>query len=264
MFPRIYNGNGIYNGGAGDSSSFDIVVNGVTNTLVFPAFLTPVEYIDMSEYSGQKTFTIFNAEQIPVADNKNNLFIKIAIQTSYEKATNQEQKPINYLEPFVNSNNNEIRFNIRKLPNNDGYIDLMYGRATASITPVDLSKKLELSIDVINSLYKVKEIGGVTKTSVVSSTKPSVNIGRLMSFHSHEANTFFYGRIFYAYIMNGVTNELYSLVIPARSKDQNDNKPYMVECVSGTVGCNYGPDLTTSGVQFGSDIALDDIGDYIT
>lgn len=263
--PRIYNGAGIYNGG-GDSGTFDVDLGGgVSQTLVFPPYLQPVEYIDMSKYTGDKTFRILNAEQIPIAANASNLFVKFVIQTSYENSTDDPQKPINYLEPFNNGTNNEIRANVRKLTNGDGYIDLVYGWAAPYFTPVDLSKKLELIIDAKNNSFKVKEIGGTTKTSINSSTKPAVNIGRLITFQSHSVNAFFYGRIFYSYIKNSDTNEIYSLAIPARAKDPNDTKPYIVECVSGSVGCNYSTDLTNNGVEFGPDIDLSsEIPNWIT
>ena len=49
--PRIYNGDGLYNGG-GASSSVDVDINGVVTTLVVPPYLVPVEYIDSSEFPG--------------------------------------------------------------------------------------------------------------------------------------------------------------------------------------------------------------------
>lgn len=261
--PSIYNAPSVYNQG-GALSSVDVDINGVVNTIVFPPYLVPVEFVDMSNYTGLKTFRILNTEQIPIAANANNLFVKMVIQTSYEKATDDPQKPINYLEPFTNGTNNEIRANIRKLSNGDGYIEIVYGLASPYFTPVDLSKKLELIIDAKNDSFKVKEIGGTTKTSINGSTKPAVNIGRLITFQSHNVNAFFYGRIFYSYILNSVTKEIYSLVIPARAKDPNDTKPYMVECVSGSVGCNYSSDLTTGGIEFGPDIDLSEIQNYFT
>lgn len=260
--PSIYNAPSVYNQGGG-GGSFDVDLGGgVSQTLVFPPYLVPVEYIDVSGYTGNKKFTIDCPEQIPIADNRSDLYVKYSVQADISKLSTTLQKPFCY-NPFETSTgNDQIRGGIRLLDNGDGYVTITCGWASHSFDPVDLSKRINFIVDSKQNLFRVEEIGGETHTATDSRRDPEQNVGHLLLFHANDSNTFFYGRIFYGYIRNATTKELYSFAIPARAKDPNDKKPYFVDAVSGSVGINVYNDLSTDGIEFGPDIDLSGIQDY--
>lgn len=258
--PRIYNAQSVYNNGGG--TTFDVDINNVTNTLVFPAYLTPVEYIDLSNYTGEKTFTIECPEQIDIVANESYLVSKFVIKADASKVTTTIQKPYNYLDQYISSNN-DVRAYLNKDNNGFGHVCIICGIRQFNLNPIDFSKKLSLINRNKNNLFQVIEEGGNVYSGTDNRSMPARNYGRLLLFHSHDSNTFFYGRIYYGYMYNELTGKILSLVIPARSKDENDKKPYFVECVTGSVGTNVSPDSSVNGVEFGQDINLDEIQQYI-
>lgn len=263
--PSIYNAKSVYNQGGG-SGTFDVDLGGgVSQTLVFPPYLVPVEYIDMSEYTGNKKFVIECPEQMPILDNRSDLYIKFSVQVNISKLSTTAQKPFCYIPIESSTGNDYIWASIYLTNGGEGRVTIVCGWASHSFTPVDLSKRLNLIVDSKLDLFKVVEIGGATHSATDTRRDPEQNVGRLLLFHGNDANTFFYGKIFFGYVRNATTNKLYSLVIPARSKDPNDKKPYFVEAVSGSVGINVYNDLSTEGVVFGPDIDLsNEIPGWIT
>ena len=258
----VYEQPSVYNQG-GAPSSVDVDINGVVNTIVFPPYLVPVEYVDMSNYTGDKTFTIECPEQIAIVDNVSKLVSKFVIKADDSKVTRTLQKPYNYLDQYISSNN-DVRAYLNKDNYGVGHVCIICGIRNYDLTPIDFTKKLTLVNRNKQNLFQVIEEGGSTRSGTDSRSMPTRNYGRLLLFHSHDSNTFFYGRIYYGYMYNEDTNELLSIVIPARAKDENDKKPYFVECVTGSVGTNVSVDASTSGIEFGPDIDLSEIQDYFT
>lgn len=258
--PSIYNATSVYNQGGG-VSTFDVDINNVTNTLLFPAYLTPVEYIDLSNYTGEKTFTIECPEQIDIVANASKLVSKYVIKADASKVTSTIQKPYNYFD-ISETSNNEVRAYLTKDSNNVGHVFIICGIRQKDLSPIDFSKKLALINKNSQNLFEVREEGGNVYSGTDNRSMPKRNYGRLLLFHSNDSNTFFYGRIYYGYMYNEVTGKILSIVIPARSKDENDKKPYFVECVTGSVGTNISPDSSVNGIEFGPDIDLSDISNY--
>ena len=219
----------------------------------------------MSGYTGNKKFVIECPEQMPIAANASDLYIKYSVQADISKLSTTIQKPFCYIPLESSTGNDKIRANIALTSGGDGRVDVICGWASHGFKPVDLSKRLNLIVDSKLDLFKVVEIGGATHSATDTRRDPEQNVGRLLLFHADDTNTFFYGKIFFGYVRSATTNKLYSLAIPARAKDPNDKKPYFVDAVSGSVGINVYNDLSTEGVVFGPDIDLSsEIPNWIT
>lgn len=266
--PRIYNGDGIYNGGGGGSGTFDVDIGGgVSQTLVFPPYLVPVEYIDNSNANTNNTFCMMAAEQIPVATQKTDLYIKFVFQANKNYIGYNTVKPYNYTPAFIYNTNDEIRANVRlNSITGDGIVEPVFGYRSVTFSPVDLDKKLTLITRSINGHFILQEEGGMPQVQTDTRTAPSKNMGHVMIFNYQTvANQNFRGKIFYGYIKNETTGEILSLLVPARSKNTDDKKPYIVECVSGSVLINCSEDLNALGFEFGPDIDLSsEIPNWIT
>lgn len=266
--PRINNGDGIYNGGGGGGGSFVVDLGGgVSQTLVFPPYLQPVEYIDTSNVTDTQ-FCMLGAEQIPVVGNASKFFVKFVIKVNKSKITSTAQncKPYNYTPPFIFSTSNECRANCRISNNNEGIVEINFGNRSSIFYPVDFDKKLTLITNAKQDLFQLMQDDAITNYTDNRSV-PGRNFGFAMIFnYQTTSGQNFNGRVYYGYIKHVETNEIYSLIVPARAKDPNDTKPYIVECVGGSVLCNCSESLPGgSGVEFGPDIDLsDEIPNWIT
>lgn len=267
--PSIYNAPSVYNQGGGGDGSFNVDLGGgVSQTLVFPPYLVPVEYIDNSNANTNNTFCMMASEQIPVATQKTDLYIKFVFQANKNFIGNYDTaKPYNYTPAFIYNGSDEIRANVRKNSiTGDGIIEPVFGYRTVLFSPVDLDKKLTLITRSINGLFILQEEGGTPQVQTDTRAAPSKNMGHVMIFNYQTvANQIFRGKIFYGYIKNETTGEILSLLVPARSKNTDDKKPYIVECVSGSVLINCSEDLNALGFEFGPDIDLsNEIPGWIT
>lgn len=258
--PRINNGAGVYQNGGGGDGSFKIDVGGgVEQNFIIPPYLVPVEYIDTSEYTTGK-LNIIGSKQINSASDAAQYFVKLAVQADKNKWGNYFVDSL-YLTPGlkVGGTNSDIRFTFGK----NGLVTAIVGGVTASISNMNLDQKLFLECDLTTRIFTIKSINGILATATGSSgALPSVNIGWYSLFNNMQdsPNYIFRGKIFFSYIKKG--DEVVALFIPARRKDGSNFLPYIVECVSGSVALNCSSDSSTSGISFGPDIDLSDIGTY--
>ena len=264
--PSIYNAPSVYNqGGGGGGGSFTVDIGGgVSQELTFPPYLVPVEYIDNSNLA-HNNFCLYASEQIPIVGNASNLYIKFVLKANANALTeNAETKPYNFTPGFISGSNDEIRANIRKY-NGNGIVTIICGNKNQTFSDVDYTKKLTLITDTAHNLFTLKQ-NESSQTLTDNRTPPTKNFGRVSIFNYDLVGpSIFRGSFFYGYIKNSSTNELYSLLVPARAKNDNDTKPYIVECVSGSVAINCSQNLSTSGIEFGPDIDLSsEIPDWIT
>lgn len=265
--PSIYNAQSVYNQGGG-SGAFDVDIGGgVSQTLVFPPYLKPVEYIDTSNISDNK-FSLFAANQVPIISNRNNLYCKFSFKVNRDKMSGTTQKNIFcYREEFSSGTTEEIKAYVN-LDNNLDKVSLaaFLGPKAVSFYPIDVSKKIILTMDATNSSFTI-DIDGLTNTKTNSNNLINTNIGVTTLYnYQNISTTIFLGRIYFGYIKNKSTNEILSMMIPARAIDDNDKKPYFVECVSGSVAINGSSNLPGGyGIEFGPDIDLsEEIPNWIT
>lgn len=256
--PSIYNQASIYNQG-GASSSVDVNINGVVTTLVVPPYLVPVEYIDSSDYTANLQIGL--SSQIPAAADSSKYMFKAVLKQTLDKMTNDQTYRIFGYSPYGKYNNNyELRASTR-LYNGNGLLDVFYGFNSNQFSAVDFSKKLTLRINAAQKRFTVSEENGATQTYVDSRSYPSKNFTQIFVFNynSNSAESF-KGRFYYAWITKD--NVIISALIPCRSKDTNDKKPYIADVVSGAIGVNNSENLFTTGIEFGPDIDLDDFPNY--
>ena len=256
--PRIYNGDGIYNAG-GASSSIDVDINGVVTTLVVPPYLVPVEYIDSSEFTGNLQISL--SSQIPAAADSSKFIIKAVLKQNLDKMTNNQSYNIFGYSPYANYNNNyELRASTR-VYNGNGLFVGVYGFNSNQFSGVDFSKKLTFRINAAQKRFTLSEENGATQTYVDSRSYPSKNFTQIFAFNYNSNNIeSFRGRFYYAWITKD--DVITSALIPCRSKDTNDKKPYIADVVSGAVGINNSENLSTTGIEFGPDVDLDNFPNY--
>lgn len=259
--PSIYNAQSVYNQG-GASGTFDIDIGGVSQTLVFPPYLQPVEYIDTSEYTTGK-LNIVGSRQISSASDASQYFIKLALQANKNKWDNYYVEGL-YITPGlkVGGTTSDIRFTFSK----SGIANATVGGVVASISSIELNQKLFLEYDLTTRIFTIKSINGILATANGSSgALPTVDIGWYALFNNMQdsPNYIFRGKIFYSYIKKG--DEVVALFVPARRKDGSNSQPYIVECVSGSVALNCSSNSNTLGIEFGPDINLsNEIPGWIT
>ena len=258
----IYNAQSVYNQGGGGGSSFDVVVNGVTNTLVFPAFLTPVEYIDTSEYTGSG-LCIQGSNQTPRNPNQH---FKIVIRPNHEKmSTLYPAKPFGTAPAFNYSNNQEIYCYLQNWGSKSA--SLSYGYNTHQFDGVDFTKKFSIEYFSQSKIFKLKYDGGGSQTFTDSRNNGSGNFGQwsVINYFNAYNDNIFHGRFYYAYLLSNYDSKIDALWVPAKMKDGSSEQPYIVECVGGAVGINLSGDDSTTGIEFGPDIDLsEEIQSWIT
>lgn len=256
--PRIYNGDGIYNGGGGDGS-FEIELNGTKTNAVFPPYLIPVEYIDTKDFLESTNFCIEIPEQIDVSQLSNfECVCKFKLTGTLVNST-----PAYVISMYPNdeiTNNVDFRTSVYTKP---GYNSVLIacGFCSKSFPNVDLSKDIIVKFTSSNKNFQLIEIDGSQYNYTDTRNLLTKNLSQANIFNEKFAiNGVFKGRFFYSFISND--DKVSSLIIPARAKDVNDKKIYMVECVSGSVGINFSSNIITSGAIFGPDIDLDNVQQY--
>ena len=253
----VYNQPSVYNQGGGGGSFTVDLGGGVSQELTFPPYLVPVEYIDTSDYTGTY-FGIKGIWQAELDTANDNFTAKIAYDVN--KVTSNDRAMCTALPSPQTGYNSTILFNAR--PNKT--ILLYYASIQNDINGPNLHVD-----DYVLVKYK-----GATKQLLVTD-----GFGNSSSHVSNQGHTVvkngswtffgdspsspqypFHGKIFYSYIENG--GRIKALWVPARMKDAGNTQPYIVECVSGVVGINWSNNWSTSGISFGPDIDLSDIGNY--
>lgn len=263
--PSIYNQASIYNqGGGGGGGTFDVDIGGgVSQTLVFPPYLVPVEYIDSSNYTGSG-LCIIGASQIA---RTNDYFIQTKIKPNKSKMIDGEQYRLFNFCYFLQNSTADYRFEDYIIRNASvGSVGISYAFNSHQFDNVDFDKELLLSFNCIGKIQKVQYVdGGGAFTHNDSRSFGSGNFGTWSFFNSFTpSNNYYHGKLYYSYVKTAEP-EIKALWIPARAKDPSDTKPYIVDCVSGSVGVNGCNDLSTTGIEFGPDIDLsNEIPGWIT
>lgn len=259
----IYNAQSVYNQGGGGDGSFEVDLGGgVSQTLVFPPFLKPVEYIDTSEYTGSG-LCIQGANQTPRNPNQH---VKIVIRPNPEKmSTLYPAKPFGTVPAFDYSNNQEIYCYLQNWGSKS--VALTYGSNAHQFDGVDFTKKFSIDYFSQSKIFKIEYDGGGSQTFTDSRNNGSGNFGQwsIMNYFNKSADNIFHGRFYYAYLLSNNDSNIDALWIPAKMKDGSSDQPYIVECVGGAVGRNLSGDDSTTGVVFGPDIDLSkEIPNWIT
>ena len=258
--PSVYNAQSVYNGGGGGDGSFTVDLGGgVQQTFTLPPYLTPVEYVDNSNYTTGK-LNIIGSRQIPAASDASQYFVKLVVQPNKNKWGNYGVDAFTLTQGLkINGTSSDTRFSFT---NSVGRITANIGGASTSISNLELDQKLFIEYDAATINLVVKSINGVIGSATGSGSYPTVNYGQFCVFNHFidSPNYIFKGRFFYSYVKKG--DEVVALFVPARRKDGSNLQPYIVECVSGSIALNCSTDSTTNGLEFGPDIDLSDIGNY--
>lgn len=257
--PSIYNAQSVYNHGGGGDGSFEVDIGGgVPQTLVFPPYLQPVEYISLENYTANN-FCLFGCSQIPF---RNDYKFRFVLSADPSKMGNDYNAVFSLLSPFNPNNNQEIMITAREA----GSILPNYGQASHNFTSLDLTKKIIVDVNASNGVFKISYSDGGSFTYTDTRVKGSENYGQWNFFNIYgtaSAQTF-HGKFFYSYLKRP-DDTLAALWIPAKAKDANDTKPFIVDCVAGSVGVNCSRNSTTTGIEYGPDIDLsEEIPNWIT
>lgn len=264
--PSIYNAPGVYNQGGGDGSFEVDLGGGVSQTLVMPPYLQPVEYIDTSNISDDHYFGLMMAAQIQGQTAANDYVIKCAFAPNENAIQSNEQRTIfTYAAPYMYGDTyKEISVIVTKDVTKNTIIPV-FGSFSPWLENFDFSKKFEVVIDAPSNAVRIYNDGALNRTQTMNATPPSYNLGQIMLLNYQNTNKrVFKGKYYYTYIIDS-SDKIISLLIPARAKDPNDTKPYIVDCVSGAVAINCSINLNVTGVEFGNDINLsEEIPNWIT
>lgn len=255
--PSIYNAPSVYNQGGGGSSEFIIDIGGgVSQKMTFPPYLVPVEYINFEDYTAN-AFCMLAPVQFYL-ENNDELFFKIAFDTS--KIVTAEYIFSGY--PALGENGSNIYPTL--YVQSSKRVKINYGNVGAEITGPNLHTDDYITIDYKNQTKTLLVKDGFgnsqTNTSTNSYNNPYQGYFSLFGLNHQSPVYNFHGKIFYGWIKNG--DKVKALFVPARFKDTGNSNPYFVECVKGTIGYNVSKNWSTSGIAFGPDIDLSDIGNY--
>lgn len=253
--PSIYNAQSVYNQGGGGTFDVDLG-GGEKQTLTFPPYLVPVEYIDTTDYT-EDALNIIGAAQFPT---DNNYLLKCVFQ---QGATTSNTETIFGFSACYNwTSNYDSSFGCRKSDSNF-LVELSSGSNAHSFSGINETKKIIASFNAASKLFKV-EYSDESGYFDYNDTRalPSKNFGQWSIFNNWrvQASSTFHGKFFYSYVRKG--GEIIALWIPARCNDDNVKQPYVVECVSGAVGVNCSENKSTMGIYFGPDIDLSDVSSY--
>ena len=262
--PTIMNAPTIYQTGGG-GSTFDVDIGGgVKQTLVFPPYLQPIEYIDTSNISEDHYFGLIMAAQIQGQAAANDYVIKCAFSPNENAIQSNERRTIfTYTAPYMYGDTyKEISVIVTKDGTKNTIIPV-FGTFSPWLENFDFSKKFEVVIDVPSNEVRIYNDGTLNRSQTMNATPPSYNLGQVMLMNYQNIDKrVFKGKYFYTYIIDSSNNKIISLLIPARAKAPTDTKPYIVDCVSGAVAINSGLNLNVSGIVFGPEIDLNNIQQY--
>lgn len=254
--PNIYNAPGVYNQGGGGGVFTVDLGGGVSQELTFPPYLVPVEYIDFENYTSN-VFQMTAPVQFYL-ENADELFIKIAFDTS--KIGSTEYVLSGY--PAIGESGSNAYPTLLVQPSKR--VKINYGNVGADVTGPNFHTDDYILIDYKNQTKTllVKDGFGNSQsyTSTNSYNNPYQGFFSLFGLNHQSPPHNFHGKIFYCWIKNG--DKVKALFVPARFKDTGNNNPYFVECVKGTIGYNTAKNWSISGISFGHDIDLSDIGNY--
>lgn len=261
--PTIMNAPSVYNQGGGGDGSFVVDLGGgVKQTLIFPPYLVPVEYIDTSNVTEDQYFGLLMAAQVPGQNSANDYTIKCVFQANESSISNNQQRTIFcYTAPYMFGDTyKEISVIVTK-NNNKNTIIPVFGTFSPWLDTFDFSRKIAVVIDQAANATKIYYDDSLQRSVAMGATPPLFNLGNIMAFNYQNINHRLYkGKLFYVYIKN--SSDIVSLLIPARAKDPNDTKPYLVDCVSGAVAINCSINLNVTGFNYGPDIDLENIQQY--
>ena len=251
----VYEQPSVYNQGGG-GSSFDVDIGGgISQTFVFPQYLQPVEYISLENYTANN-FSLLGCSQVQAAQD---YYFKTKFSVNYNKMGNDYEVPFDFAPAYHHNDNHEIRISVNYLK----YIIVGFGSANIQFSSLDYDKTMIVEVDCPHNLFKLSYADGSNSFSRTDTrNKGTRNMGQWTFFNYFQttAAQTFHGKIYYTYLKQG--NSAKALWVPARSKDANDKKPYIVECVAGSVGVNCSENASITGIEFGPDIDLSDIGNY--
>ena len=257
--PSIYNAQSVYNQGGG-SGTFDVDLGGgVSQTIVFPPYLVPVEFIDSSNYTGSG-LCILGASQI---EKTNDYKIKTKIAPNKLSMGANDEQILKICSAFKSSDS-YYYYNVKLIPNSDS-ITIQYANNSHQFDYLDFGKEMIIGFDCSSRTQSIKYVNGQTISHQDSRSFGYGNFGTWSFFNSFSisSGTMFRGKLYGTILYK--LDEIKALFVPARAKNQNDTKPYIVDCVSGSVGVNCGDDSTTNGLTFGPDIDLsEEIPGWIT
>ena len=252
--PRIYNGDGIYNGG-GAQYEFDVDLNGEKNSLIWPPYLQPVEYIDLSNFSGSNA-SLRSSQKMSLENDD-----ELKLVFSLDKNIVTLATLFNMVQAIGNTivnGNVSVSYGSSKLSINYGSVQI----SNLDISSLDTNTKCIARYNGSNKYLSVTDANGtsVNKTTTLSYNSPLEGCFSLFGFAATNPTSIFKGRIYYAYIKNG--DRIKALYVPAKNKDDNSNKPYIAECVGATVGTDWADNTDYSTLQFGPDIDLSEMENY--
>lgn len=257
----VYNQPSVYNqgGGGGGVSTFDIDLNGEKNTLFWSPYLTPVEYIDSSDYTGSN-LSILMATQLQLDSND-----EIAVFISYDRnKCSWGNRPF-YGDPAigVTGSNNAITCTTGFNSNYGNGFSIYYGNVQTSLDSFAIHEEDKVCIKLKLSnktLYVSDEHGNTfTNQSYSAYNTPIEGAFSVFGLSYQNPTQSFHGKFYMAYIRNG--NKIKAAFVPARNKE--NNQPYIVNVANGAVGVNQTNELNTV-LEFGPDIDLSEIQDYFT
>lgn len=255
--PSIYNQASVYNQGGG-SGTFDVDLGGgVSQTLVFPPYLTPVEYIDTTNYSINE-LNLIGCSQFKSSDD---YITKVVFKQGVTPAG--YETIIGYSAAYNTGSNYD--FQIYSRENSGNYIiGCQNGGNSHDFTSLDIQKKYTATFTARTKVFRLDYEGGHSEYTD-SRANPQKNFGQwsFFNYFGTQSNKTFHGKLYYGYVIEN--DVLIALWVPAKAKDHTDTKPYIVECVAGSVGVNCSENASTSGIDFGPDIDLsEEIQGWIT
>lgn len=255
--PRINNGAGVYQNGGAGSGAFEIDIGGgVSQELTFPPYLVPVEYINFEDYTANAFY--LSAPVQFYLENADELFIKVAFDTSKIGSTEY----VFGTGTSIGENGNNTKATLYVQPSKR--VGINYGNVGADVTGANFHTEDYIIINYKNQTKTLLVKDGFGNSQSYTSTKsynsPYEGTFTLFGLDRQTPAYNFHGKIFYCWIKNG--DKVKALFVPARFKDTGNTNPYFVECVKGTIGYNVSKNWSTSGIAFGPDIDLSDIGSY--
>lgn len=253
--PSIYNAPSVYNQGGG-GYNFDVEINGNTNTLVFPPYLVPVQYLDGSVVTG---------EIVPVMSTqlqaKSTYIIKcvFSLKISDMKTTNYV---FDFYPAYDSGSTSHIKVFVEKSSSNIRFV-VSYSNWSFWVNANSLqwdTDKITVKLDANQKKFLASDEHNNSVAGSVTSALNQDKYGLCSIMGQTLSNEYpLYGKFYYCYIQDG--DNVAGLWIPCRRNDGNINF-YIADCVRGSVGINYTGVFDAPGQVFGPDINLDEVQQY--